>query len=197
MKGKILDFSIQTNTGIITGDDQNRYNFIGSEWKEAQSPVRGNEVDFEVNAEGQAIAVYKVNSQSSSIGTQLTDLVSPPKGKSEEQYNPLDWYQKCIKNCINFKGRARRKEFWFFQLVSFIIMMLFLFIFGMEGFATTLVTLVLFFASMAVSIRRLHDVNLSGWWYLLSFTGIGLILLIIWWLKEGDANSNLYGESPK
>ena len=58
MKGRILDFSIQTNTGIITGEDHKRYSFVGSEWKETQAPVRGYEVDFEINAEGQATGVY-------------------------------------------------------------------------------------------------------------------------------------------
>lgn len=54
MKGRILDFSVQTNTGIITGEDHKCYSFVGSEWKETQAPVRGYEVDFEINAEGQA-----------------------------------------------------------------------------------------------------------------------------------------------
>jgi hypothetical protein len=44
--------------GIILGNDQKRYNFVGSEWKEQQAPVRGNEVDFDVNAEGQATGIY-------------------------------------------------------------------------------------------------------------------------------------------
>ncbi len=46
MKGNILDFSIQTNTGIISGDDQNRYNFTGAEWRGQRPPTRGDRVDF-------------------------------------------------------------------------------------------------------------------------------------------------------
>lgn len=55
MQGKILDFSIQTNSGIISGDDQKRYPFAGSEWKEQQLPKRGMSVDFDVNEQEQAL----------------------------------------------------------------------------------------------------------------------------------------------
>jgi hypothetical protein len=58
MQGKILDFSVQTNSGIISGDDQQRYSFVGSEWKEQQLPKRGMSVDFDVNTDGHATAIY-------------------------------------------------------------------------------------------------------------------------------------------
>jgi TM2 domain-containing membrane protein YozV len=57
MKGKILDFSIRDNTGIITGDDGSRYTFTGSEWKSERNPVRGMSVDF-VNEGSNAKSVY-------------------------------------------------------------------------------------------------------------------------------------------
>lgn len=46
MKGKILDFSIQTNSGVISGDDGERYNFSGADWKSDRHPTRGMSVDF-------------------------------------------------------------------------------------------------------------------------------------------------------
>jgi hypothetical protein len=58
MKGTLLDFSIQTNEGIITGQDNNRYKFTGAEWKENVSPSRGQQVDFEVSESGQAVGIY-------------------------------------------------------------------------------------------------------------------------------------------
>ncbi|MFW2125039.1 DUF805 domain-containing protein, partial [Acinetobacter ursingii] len=54
MKGIILDFSIQTNSGIISGEDQKRYSFIGSEWKESSPPQRGLKIDFDLDTTGQA-----------------------------------------------------------------------------------------------------------------------------------------------
>ena len=195
MKGVILDFSIQTNSGIISGEDQKRYTFVGNEWKELVNPQRGMQIDFDLSDTGQAIGVYKAVTSSSS--NQLTDVFSPPKDKTEEQYNPLDWYQKCIKNYVNFKGRARRKEFWFFQMTSTILILLIALILGTDSFAINLFALLLILPSLAVSARRLHDIGKSGWWYLISFTGIGIILLIIWWAKEGDTINNQYGEPAK
>ena len=58
MKGTLLDFSIQYNEGIINGEDNKRYSFIGAEWKEQVAPVRGQQVDFLVNELGQAVGVY-------------------------------------------------------------------------------------------------------------------------------------------
>lgn len=69
MKGQILDFSIQTNTGVISGDDQNRYQFSGSDWKGQSHPARGQFVDFEIRGLGQATNIYQI-SVPSALGTQ-------------------------------------------------------------------------------------------------------------------------------
>lgn len=58
MKGTILDFTIQTGEGIISGDDNNRYKFAGAEWKAPDAPVRAQRVDFDIS-EGRACAVYR------------------------------------------------------------------------------------------------------------------------------------------
>ena len=55
MKGQILDFSIQTNTGYISGDDGKRYHFSGQEWKDNKAPNKGMNVDFDVNNNNEAI----------------------------------------------------------------------------------------------------------------------------------------------
>lgn len=57
MKGKILDFSVNTNSGIISGNDNKRYNFGGAEWKSSISPCVGQMVDFEID-EDNAKAIY-------------------------------------------------------------------------------------------------------------------------------------------
>ncbi len=57
MKGKVLDFTVQTNSGVISGDDGKRYTFKGNEWKEKEIPKRGMVVDFEVK-DGEAVGVY-------------------------------------------------------------------------------------------------------------------------------------------
>jgi TM2 domain-containing membrane protein YozV len=57
MKGQILDYSVQSNTGTISGNDGKRYQFIGSEWKSASTPSRGLIVDFDSDGNN-AVAVY-------------------------------------------------------------------------------------------------------------------------------------------
>ncbi len=54
----------------------------------------------------------------------------------------------------------------------------------------------MFLPSLAVSVRRLHDRDYSGWWILLAFTGIGYILLIIWYCMRGTAGPNRFGPDP-
>ena len=58
MKGKILDFSLQRSSGIISADNGSRYDFHISEWRENATPERGMLVDFGVNNENHAVAIY-------------------------------------------------------------------------------------------------------------------------------------------
>jgi len=67
MKGKILDFSIQTGEGIISGDDSVRYSFSAIEWKSDKSPMANQIVDFSIN-EGNATSIYLDKNVSSAEG---------------------------------------------------------------------------------------------------------------------------------
>ena len=59
-----------------------------------------------------------------------------------------------------------------------------------------ILTIVTIVPEIAVSVRRLHDINKSGWWLLLSLTVIGIIPLIYWVCKKGDEKENRFGENP-
>lgn len=196
MKGTILDFSIQTNNGIISGDDQKRYTFFGNEWKENTSPQRGLKVDFDLNEQGFAIGIYKA------LGAFPT-IANHPNAteKSEEHYHVFDWFIKCMKNYANFNGRARRKEYWFFRLSIFILVIIASIVdmvLETEVIFTGLVLLATFIPDLAVSSRRLHDTERSGWWFLISLIPIiGIILLVIWFATEGQSENNFYGEPVK
>ena len=61
MQGSILDYSIQNNSGIISGDDQQRYRFNGSDWRGQVSPSRGQRVDFDVTSHGTAAEIYLIS----------------------------------------------------------------------------------------------------------------------------------------
>lgn len=203
MKGVILDYSIQHNAGVISGDDQNRYNFKGSDWRGQRPPASGDKVDFAIDTEGQAIDVYlaigNANSTIQNLSVQLDKISN--QNQSEENFNIVDWFVKCLKNYANFTGRARRKEFWFFALTQFIILIIAQIldaILGSEFLFYVLTVLALFIPALAVSIRRLHDIGKSGWWYLIGLVPlIGFILLIIWFATETKQNNNEWGQPAK
>ena len=123
----------------------------------------------------------------------------------------MDWYIKVLReNYSNFKGRARREEYWMFTLVHIgVYLLLYLpVILGILFQSTTVYytfigtffvySLVTTIPNIAVTVRRLHDTNHSGWMYLIAFIPIiGTIWLIILVVKEGDSGTNDYGPNPK
>lgn len=197
MQGQILDFSIQQNTGVITGNDQKRYHFKGSEWKEQQHPRRGMQVDFDVDDNGEAIAIYSALHLSAHSNNIIQDF----KEKSEDQYSAFDWFLKALKNYVNLNGRARRKEYWFFflfNMIGVLIAMILDAILGTEVLFYVLYLLAVALPVLGVSVRRLHDIGKSGWWYLVCLIPlVGIVLLFIWFAKEGDAHANQYGQPSK
>ena len=203
MKGQVLDFSIQTNSGIISGEDQNRYNFNGAEWRDQKPPARGDSVDFSHDNAGNALQIYRALQQQSSpfstINSQL-DKISD-LNRSEESYNMVDWTVKVLKNYVNFEGRARRKEFWFYTLMTFIALIIASILDGILGTGFLLYAIVAlgtFIPSLAVGIRRLHDTNRSGWWYLIALIPlVGTIILIIWLATDTKHESNQWGPPAK
>lgn len=112
----------------------------------------------------------------------------------------MEWYVKVLKNYAGFDGRAHRKEYWVFVLIHFIVCLalsLLEWIIFLPGLFTGLYGLAVLLPSLAVSVRRLHDVGKSGLWVLLSLIPvIGLIILIVFFCESGDEGENEYGPSP-
>jgi uncharacterized membrane protein YhaH (DUF805 family) len=123
----------------------------------------------------------------------------------------MNWYLDVIKKYAVFSGRARRKEYWMFALINFVIVIVLegLFIFptllnGNGDFPTFGYILVmlysfgLFLPSLGVMIRRLHDVGKSGWWYFVALIPfIGAIWLLILLISDSQPGTNQYGPNPK
>ncbi len=112
----------------------------------------------------------------------------------------MEWFLKVVKdNYANFNGRAGKKEFWMFILVYFILSIIAGVIGNFIGTSLiySLLGLVLFVPSIAVGTRRLHDTGKSGWWQLLNFIPIiGTIVLIVFWIQDGNEVDNQYGTKP-
>ncbi len=202
MKGSILDFSIQTNTGIISADDQNRYNFTGAEWRGQRPPARGDRVDFDIDNAGSAIQIFTALDHSNpvqNISNQLDKLSD--QNKAEEQFNMIDWFVKGLKNYANFKGRARRKEYWFFVLCQFLLIFIAAIIdsilFDNPALFYSITALGLFVPSLAVAVRRMHDIGKSGWLLLLSLIPLIGLIVIFWLANETKQENNQWGQPAK
>ena len=112
----------------------------------------------------------------------------------------MNWYVSVMRNYVNVDGRARRKEYWMFFLVYFGILIVAAVldsIIGM-GLIGGLVVLAHLLPSICVGVRRLHDINRSGWWLLVGLVPfIGWIIALYWAVKDGDAGGNNFGADPK
>lgn len=125
-----------------------------------------------------------------------------------------------LRKYARFSGRARRGEFWLFMLCVWILTLVLTrlaypmhmnivatdTVFMLRSTESTnsfwvtvlgLFLLAAFLPTLAVAIRRLHDIDRSGWWWLLSLTGIGNIILFIFYLLDGTRGPNRFGADPK
>ena len=117
--------------------------------------------------------------------------------------------QTSIKTCFNkyadFSGRALRSEFWFFCLFTFlggiitVIIDVIILGYSVESYGpiNLIFSVGVLLPSFAVTTRRLHDINRSGWWQLLYITIIGIVLVVIWCATEGENKKNKYGSPIK
>jgi uncharacterized membrane protein YhaH (DUF805 family) len=127
----------------------------------------------------------------------------------------MKYYIHCLKNYVNFSGRARRSEYWFFMLFNFIVVIaLVLTASLLDGFsgtaddADTLSSLpmvlyliycaAVFLPGLAVTARRLHDVGKSGTWIFIYFVPIiGGIWLLVLLFSDSQPGMNKWGYNPK
>ena len=94
----------------------------------------------------------------------------------------------------DFNGRSRRSEYWWSSLSIAIIGAIVSAILGDLSFIWSLAILV---PGIAVSVRRLHDIGKSGWWYLIGLIPlVGTIILIVWFCKD-STEDNQWGPNPK
>lgn len=103
---------------------------------------------------------------------------------------------RFFQNYINFEGRSNRGEFWKAWLVCFIVSIITAVLDAAIGLPVTnaIWSLAVLVPSIAIGARRLHDINKSGWWLLLSFIPlIGAIILIVWFAKKPDPQPNRFG----
>lgn len=115
----------------------------------------------------------------------------------------FDYFKETLtENYANFEGRARRKEYWSFQLVSFIISLVLsgvLMAISPElSMIANIYSLAVLVPSLGLAVRRLHDVGKSGWFLLIVLIPlIGAIWLLVLFFTDSEAGTNEYGPNPK
>ena len=123
----------------------------------------------------------------------------------------IEWYKTAMfQNYANFSGRARRSEYWYFRLFTSLLLFAFGFLAIMLSAVLGTVGLIiagaLFFLyaiasiipSLAVTVRRMHDIGKSGWTILVSLIPLaGPIWMLVLLITEGEYGENYYGPDPK
>ena len=106
-----------------------------------------------------------------------------------------------FRNYVGFSGRASRSEFWYWILFTVLVSIALSIIdFGMlsgNSVLSSIWSLATFLPSLAIGVRRLHDGDRTGWWWLIVIIPlIGIIVLIVFWCLEGTPGSNRFGPDP-
>ena len=125
----------------------------------------------------------------------------------------MQWMFLPLKRYADFQWRSRRLEYWLFQLGQWILFSLLALPLVAVGAATdpgeqtallniltipfAILWLGLVIPNLAVTIRRLHDQDKSGWWLLISFIPFGGLVLLVFMFIDGTPGENEYGPSPK
>ena len=102
-------------------------------------------------------------------------------------------------NYVQFSGRAIRSEYWYWVLFTVIGSIVAGIIDAVLGITVIdpLFGLATILPSIAVAIRRLHDLDRTGWWIFIGLIPlIGWIILIIWYCSRGTVGSNRFGPDP-
>lgn len=138
---------------------------------------------------------------------EISDIYNPQSSNGGENVvvinrSPIEYYILAFQKYGQFSGRATRAEYWWFYLVTIAVSLLFAILDSVFSIPFTLLSTIYFFASLipslAIQVRRLHDVDKSAWYMLLNFVIIiGWIWLLILNVLDSTPGANKYGPNPK
>lgn len=119
----------------------------------------------------------------------------------------MEWFIKAFKQYATFSGRAQRSEYWFYTLFYCVFYLAvnmadFAIVVASNGqvilYLAVIYSLIMLLPTWAVSVRRLHDTNRSGWWILIGLIPlVGAIVLLVFFVQDSQPNANQYGANPK
>jgi uncharacterized membrane protein YhaH (DUF805 family) len=119
----------------------------------------------------------------------------------------MNWYLDAFRNYAKFDGRSRRRAYWLFMLFNIIALWILLAVdlftgtFSAEtgvGLLSGIYCVAVLVPSLALSVRRLHDIGKSGWWVLIGLVPIiGGLVLLYFAVLDSQPGDNVYGPNPK
>ncbi|MEZ5812596.1 MAG: DUF805 domain-containing protein [Rhizobiaceae bacterium] len=211
MRGEVLHYDDNIGQGFISGDDGNRYSFARADMQQLQPIGKGTRVDFAAKGDyAQEIFIVE-SAQAATPPAQFGRFeAAAPSG---EALGLFGYFKRAITtDYVNFRARARRKEFWGYMLFVYVGIALVVAVGAVfdaaignfdseEPYLTiglgAVAWLAIILPSIAVMVRRQHDIGLSGWFYLLILVPyIGGLILFVFSLIPSQKHENKWGPVP-
>ena len=124
-------------------------------------------------------------------------MESTSAGRPAHMMGFADAAKTCMQKSFTLQGRASRSEYWWFYLVFFIAYLGLMFVSLALEMPLNIVVLLMVPAIFCAGIRRMHDLGKSGWWILIGLIPlIGGLIVLYWYVSEGEDVANDYGEVP-
>lgn len=209
MRGEIIHYDDGQGVGYISGDDGERYGFTRADMKQLVAIGKGTRVDFTrdgVNARD----IFVVAAAPAGFGRAA--IATDP---NDSALGLFGYFRRCFtERFADFRTRARRKEYWSFVLFVTIGLVAVLSIgAGIDAalgnfdngdaFPLVFTVLAILFwlaiivPGLAVTVRRLHDIGLSGWFVLLQLIPyIGGLIIFVMTVMPSQKNANKWGDVP-
>ncbi|MGE0501152.1 MAG: DUF805 domain-containing protein [Rhizobiaceae bacterium] len=232
MRGEVLHYDDDLGVGFITGTDGQRYGFERGDMRRLIPVTKGTRVEFRED-NGRARDIFVVNDRMGNVpaatsvpqvgtGAPVAPVAAPPQhfgryavsGETESTGLFSYFVRAFTTNYANFRGRARRKEYWGFFLfwwiavfvLSFAGMTLDFAVGNLGGYddnpiitigVIVLLIVASFLPGLAMSVRRQHDIGLSGWFYLLILVPyVGGLIIFVFSLIPSQKHDNKWGPVP-
>ena len=199
-----IDEETETISNEVTDSDEDNIQYNSSVPSTKSEISKKEKIEFSE----EKLSEPEINVNSNEETTQQEKEPPVYQARHHKKVGFVKAIKICFAKYFDFKGRARRSEYWYFFLfvilVSFILSFAEGFYYGYTGqyfedvILANIFYLFVLIPSIAVSVRCLHDIGRTGWWVLISFIPIaGSIILLIWHCIDGEKDTNIYGVSPK
>lgn len=216
MRGQVLKRDGADGPGVILGDDGRRFRFSQAQARNGAMLAEGAVVDFiDLGDEARDIYLIPPVKQAAPAAIRTSAATVSPLNAAVRSDGLWTYFLRALsRNYFQFDGRARRAEYWGFTFFMIIVLITALIIDGVisltvfetDEYGNTVfipVLTILFYLycvipGIAITVRRLHDLDMSGWMYLLGFIPyVGGLILFVFMVLDSKPEPNRHGPSPK